>query len=613
MNENTPKKKKSVIGRIILGILAAFGILFVILLLIPTEDEEEGGKRSQENVSVQDEDERGEESEEKETKEEINPEVEKEAEEERTESTEAESGNAGNGSSGKHDVEPVSVGTDAKSATIMIYMNGSDLESEIGEATSDISEMLDSGIGDNVSVIIQTMGTRKWQDYGISSKRSQIYRANRGELELIKDDLGQLDCTSSKTLSDFIRFGKENYPADRYIFIFWDHGGGPVYGFGLDEWQDASASLTLDEMSKAFKENSDIHFDIIGMDCCIMANVETCYILSPFCKYSVLSEDFESSLGWYYTDWMKKIEKDPGISTPLLGKKIIDDMISSNEEDEVNGYSSTMILVNERAVPDLLDKWTAFAYDHSDELLGINYSKLHKARGRGLFSDLIGSWGSDMSNVTLEDFYVSDMMSIIESVGDEGDSDDKLKSALKACVAYFGHTSDTNELTGLAVSLPYGDPEFYESLSKVYSRCGFDKEYIKWLENFVNAEGRDNYNDYSSFENSWGGWCSYGGSCFSYVSGSGSGGNDQGSCDDSDSEYCGNDTGCYGDSCGYSDDTEYPDDWTYDYEEDVWFMVQNGTLYLYDEKSDLTCYYDESTDEVYYYDENNDDWCLVED
>ena len=35
--------------------------------------------------------------------------------------------------------------TDAKSATVLVYMNGSDLESEAGEASSDIAEMLESG------------------------------------------------------------------------------------------------------------------------------------------------------------------------------------------------------------------------------------------------------------------------------------------------------------------------------------------------------------------------------------------------------------------------------------------------------------------------------------
>ena len=475
------------------------------------------------------------------------------------------------------DIEPVEIGSDARTATVMIYMNGSDLESKAGEASADLTEMIASGIGENVNVIVQTMGTRKWHDYDISSKTSQIYRVNRGALELVKDDLGQLDCTEASTLSDFIDFGKKNYPADRYLLIFWDHGGGPVYGFGYDEWQPDTEALTLDEIQEALRNNSDVRFDIIGMDCCIMASLETCYVLAPFTRYAVLSEDFESGLGWSYTNWMKLLEDNPGISTPLLGKKIIDGMIDANENDDEAGDSSTMILVNTRAVPDLLMKWTDYAYKNSDSLLGLNYSKLHMARGRGLMDLIFDYWDDDESPVTMDNYYVSDIMSIVESVGREDESSDALRSSLKACVAYFGHTSDKNELTGLAVSLPYGDRSFYDQLVDVYSKCGFDEKYIDWLEGFVSADGIGDYCDYSGFEDSWCGWQTY-------------------------------EDGW--DSCEPGEDSE---DWEYDYEEKLWYLYEDGNVYLYDDESDVFFFYDEYEDRLYYYDEEDDDWYVVED
>jgi len=592
MEEKTPRKKP-IILTIILTILAVLGGLFLIIMLIPYDEEEAETQEAEEAV---------------ETAEEY--------------SDEAEVETAQNSAEDPSGIEPISVGTDAKSATILIYMNGSDLETQGGLATEDISEMLDSDIGDNVNVIIQTMGTKKWQDYGISSKTSQIYRVNKGRLELVKDELGQLDCTDKKTLSDFIDYGVKHYPAERYMFVFWDHGGGPVYGFGYDEWQGEEDSLTLDEMREAFEEHKDVHFDIIGMDCCIMANMETCYALSPYCKYSVLSEDFESGLGWHYTGWMEEFEKNPGMSTPLLGKKIVDEMVSSNEEDGENGGSSTMVLVNENAVSGLYNAWVEYAYRNTDNLLDINYSKQHMAKGKGLISDLVELWNGDNSNVTMSDFYVSDMLAIVESVGTEDEKTDDLRSALKASIAYFGHTSDKNELTGLAVLLPYGDPDYYDQLAEVYSNCGIDDDYIEWLEKFVDSEGAGNYHDYSDFENSWGGWGSYqgsiadvcqtgGGSC---PTGSGScatggssyqyggGACETGSCPD-DGYY---DDGSYDD--GYCDDSYLRDNWTYDYDEGLWYQYDDGTMYLYDDESGTTYYYDEESDETYYYDEEDDEW-----
>ncbi|MCR5235609.1 MAG: hypothetical protein K6E34_00220 [Lachnospiraceae bacterium] len=35
------------------------------------------------------------------------------------------------------------------------------------------------------------------------------------------------------------------------------------------------------------------HFDFIGFDACLMATVETAYMLSPYADYMIASEEFE--------------------------------------------------------------------------------------------------------------------------------------------------------------------------------------------------------------------------------------------------------------------------------------------------------------------------------
>ena len=552
--ERRKEEKKGKWKRIVKRLLTVLGFFFIVIMLLPDEEDDSQSEKTG------------------------------------TETKQAEEGKGAFNTG----VDAISVGTDAKSATIMIYMNGSDLESEAGEATQDISEMLSSGIGENVNVILQTMGTKKWQNYGISSKTAQTYQIKDRELLLVRDDLGQLDCTSEETLSEFVGFCGKNYPADRYIFVFWNHGGGPVYGFGYDEWQQEDASLTIAEMSQAFSENPNIHFDIIGMDCCIMANLETCYVLSPHCKYALLSEDFESGLGWSYTGWMERFEDNPGLSTPLLGKYIVDDIIEDNE-NSFEGASACMGLFNTSTAKRLFEAWEKYAYKNEDALLNKNYSRNHKAKGRGKksFWDL---WGMDGSNVTLSDYYISDMLALIESIDNESDEAKSLMSALKAAVAYYGHTSDKNELTGLAVSLPYGDRYFYEQLKSVYQNLGFGNDYIEWLGKFV-TDTHSDYYDYEGFENDWSGWGAYESEYGCNISGGGS-------CEYGYDYYDDNDY-------GYSNEF-YADDWIYDYDEEIWYLYEDDTLYLYDEESDMMCYYDEYEDEVYYYDDGDDEWHLLE-
>ena len=180
----------------------------------------------------------------------------------------------------------------------------------------------------------------------------------------------------------------------------------------------------------------------------------------------------------------------------------------------------------------------------------------------------------------MEDYYISDILALVESIDSDSDEAKELKAALRAAVAYYGHTSDKNELTGLAVSLPYGDSTFYKKLSTVYKKIGLDSEYIDWLEGFVSSSGYSDYYDYDDFEDSWGGWgscdgdygCSTSGSC-----------NTDSYYDDSwyDDDYY--DDGWYDDDSYYDDyyyddyydDDYYDDDWIYDYDDDTWYYFDD--------------------------------------
>ncbi len=399
-------------------------------------------------------------------------------------------------------------GTDI--VTVLIYMNGSDLETERGEATEDLYEMLDANISGKVNVLVETVGTKSWSKrLGIASDHTQRYKAEHGNLILVDDSLGQLDCTTPDTLSDFILWGAANYPADRYMLICWDHGAGPVYGFGYDEHQPEGSVLTIDEMQTAIK-NSGIYFDFIGMDCCIMASMELCCAMYDYCDYMILSEDFESGYGWSYTGWLNALSENTSIATDVLGKIIIDDMVADNDKDY---GSATLALIDESYMKVLYTAWVDFAYANETTLLGENYSMhvkggkrshpLLSEKKKGLLDFLFGEDGYSMS-----DYYITDIMAVAQNI--ESKEAEALSAALKLAVTYFNCTEDKVGMTGLSVTLPYGDREFYDSLADVFTRAGIDTEYVGWLEKFVWADGSSDFYDYDSwYEDDWSGWDDY--------------------------------------------------------------------------------------------------------
>lgn len=389
--------------------------------------------------------------------------------------------------------------------TILVYMNGSNLESEDGEATEDIAEMISASDSDKVRVVIQTMGTKKWQNYGISSKRSQRYEITKKGLELVDDSLKQLDCTKASTLSDFINWGAKNYPADRYMLVFWDHGGGPVYGFGYDEFQDEDAALTIDEMQSALQKGG-VFFDFIGMDCCLMSSLEVCCALYDYCDYMVLSEDFESGLGWSYKGWLSALAKNSSISMPDLGKIIIDDMVTANEKDSEEGDSAILTLLDQSKMKILYTAWVNFAYANEDALLGNNYSQERRSKGRELprFSWILNTLFGDDDETSLADYYITDIMTVAKNIDSEESR--ALESALAQAIVYNRASVADAEMTGLSVTLPYGDSEFYDMLKEVFSNSGFDSDYVKWLKKFTSAEGSDDFFDFGDWSDLWSGW-----------------------------------------------------------------------------------------------------------
>ena len=132
------------------------------------------------------------------------------------------------------------------------YLCGSDLESEGGFATDDLSELLEVELPENVTVVIETGGAAEWWNETVDASVLQRYVYSSDGLALV-DEQPSASMGDSETLADFLRFAKENYPADRTAVVFWNHGGGSVSGASFDELYDYD-SLTLDEMYAAFTE-----------------------------------------------------------------------------------------------------------------------------------------------------------------------------------------------------------------------------------------------------------------------------------------------------------------------------------------------------------------------
>ena len=214
--------------------------------------------------------------------------------------------------------------------TVLMYLCGSDLESTStrqggGQATKNLVELTKANLGQNVRFVIETGGAKKWQNNVVSSRVLGRYTIDEGKMSLV-DQQPSASMAEEATLADFLKWGVANYPADHYMVVIWDHGGGSITGVCQDELypytkRGVADSLTLSEMRDAFKK-SGTTFEVVGFDTCLMATLETAQILSPYAKYMVASEESEPGSGWDYTQWPSWLAAHPGTSGADLGSVI---------------------------------------------------------------------------------------------------------------------------------------------------------------------------------------------------------------------------------------------------------------------------------------------------
>ena len=190
-----------------------------------------------------------------------------------------------------------------KQNTLMIYMVGSNLESRFAAATKDLREMRASGVDfSKTNVIVFTGGSKRW-NCNVKVDSNCVLDISLSEDKwIVAQSEETLDMGEPGTLSAFVNYCAQYYPAEHFSLICWDHGGGSLLGYGSDELFKGD-SLLLPEMQQAMQQtpfDRDNPLDIIGFDACLMGNLETAVIWSDFASYMVGSEELEAGDGWDY-------------------------------------------------------------------------------------------------------------------------------------------------------------------------------------------------------------------------------------------------------------------------------------------------------------------------
>lgn len=356
----------------------------------------------------------------------------------------------------------------AKTVTVMVYMCGTDLESKSGMATADLEEMVNATLGDNINVILETGGASNWQNQIIKSNTNQRFRIKQGGLETLDAKVGKRSMVDPATLSDFIQFSAKEYPADRYILVLWDHGGGSLTGYGYDELFPGD-SMSLDGINTALK-NGGVKFDIIGFDACLMATLETALVAGQYGDYLVASEAVEPGTGWYYTNWLSQLSEDPAMDSLDVGKQIIDDYVKMSGSTSQTTLSMTDLAELESTVP---AAFKTFSSSTSELIAGDGYSTVATAR----------SGARDFS--TSSKINQIDLIHFAENLATN--ESNALAGALRDAVKYNRNSTTISHANGLSIYFPYQSMRSVSTAIKTYDAIGLDKSYSDCIKSFASV------------------------------------------------------------------------------------------------------------------------------
>ncbi len=356
--------------------------------------------------------------------------------------------------------------------TIMVYMCGTDLESRSAMGTSDLQEMLNADLGDNVNLLVYTGGCSKWQNNVVSSTKNQIYLLKDGRMKLL-EEYKAVSMTDPNTLTTFIKWCAEEYPANRNMLIFWDHGSGSINGYGYDEKYASSGSMDLSEINQALKKGG-VTFDFIGFDACLMATLETALMLTDYADYMIASEETEPGVGWYYTDWLTALGEDTSMATVEIGKNIVDDFVETCAQ-KCRGQKTTLSVVDlaelEKTVP---ADFKEFAKSASELIQNNEYKTVSDAR----YNTREFAQSSAIDQV--------DLVHLAKNMGTE--EGEELADTLLSAVKYNRTSSDMTNAYGLSIYFPYKKVSAVDDVVDTYEAIGIDEEYARCIREFASLE-----------------------------------------------------------------------------------------------------------------------------
>ncbi|MBI3037553.1 hypothetical protein HYY75_00680, partial [bacterium] len=227
-----------------------------------------------------------------------------------------------------------------KKWTVLVFLNADNNLENAG--VKDVNEMEMVGSDENLNIVTQFDRMESGQGNDISNENwtgTRRYYVVRDRSKTVASkmvmNLGERDMGSKKELAEFLSWGVETYPADHFMVVIWNHGGG-WKGISFDDESGKNLSIpdivwAINQANPSLSKVNPKHpkFDVLDFDACMMGMLEVAYELKDVVDFLVASEETEPGLGMPYQDTLSPLKESPGMQPKTLAKNLVSAYVKS--------------------------------------------------------------------------------------------------------------------------------------------------------------------------------------------------------------------------------------------------------------------------------------------
>ena len=305
--------------------------------------------------------------------------------------------------------------------TIMLFLAGDNNLEDFGRR--DLAEIKEIGSTGEVALVAQFDRMSE-----ANARRYYLRRDTTLEDDVVDESLGSINTGDPRALAQFLYWGIDEYPAERYALIVWNHGSGwkeediyrlagraglstsrrpnldclvqtiaerterpPLFASSIGSV--LASGIAYDDTATDFLDNAELRdairsalmvtgtekLALLGFDACLMSMLEVAYQLRGEADFMVASQETEPGDGWPYAPILAALVQQPQMSTADLATIIVEEYIDSYGPADPTTQSA-LDLAHIYEVVQALDGLCDEIIAHPDEYRSLVYQVVKRAQ-----------------------------------------------------------------------------------------------------------------------------------------------------------------------------------------------------------------------------------------